>query len=236
VPAALLGFTLRSFLLPRGSRYVSVRQHPPTVSPAVATAAKQRAGPAGRGFWALTLARVPGRWRGFRTPTTGCSLGFSPFQGLRRPSCTSLRPHSSHALCHPARGPGSRRPRVSIDVRLTAPTPRQAAAPDPVTLVGFLHLCDPAIRTASRLSPSHVAFALASVGGQATVTDRLVYCSFNLVGWVFASCFAKYLFHLWPNLRLPPDAGGNLHYSAGLSPGYFLSVSLIRLLISNACR
>jgi hypothetical protein len=32
------------------------------------------------------------------------------------------------------------------------------------------------------ISLPHFPAAVASVGGQATVTDRLVYCSFNLVG------------------------------------------------------
>jgi hypothetical protein len=43
-PTALLGFTLRSFPLPQGIRHVSVRKHPLTVFPAVATVASD--GPA----------------------------------------------------------------------------------------------------------------------------------------------------------------------------------------------
>jgi len=59
-PAALLGFTLRSFLLPQGSRtFPRGSTHIPFFLPLLPPP-KQRAGPAGRGFWALTLARVPG--------------------------------------------------------------------------------------------------------------------------------------------------------------------------------
>jgi hypothetical protein len=60
VPAALLGFTLRSFLLPEGFRaFPRGRTHVPFFPP-VLPPPKQWAGPASRGFWALTLPRVPG--------------------------------------------------------------------------------------------------------------------------------------------------------------------------------
>jgi hypothetical protein len=52
-PAALLGFTLRSFLLPEGRLCVSARARPPTVSSCKWNhLPRQEAGPAGRGFWA----------------------------------------------------------------------------------------------------------------------------------------------------------------------------------------
>jgi hypothetical protein len=51
---------LRSFLRLQGIRDVTVRKDPRAVSPAVIPAGEQQAGPAGRGFWALTLASVPG--------------------------------------------------------------------------------------------------------------------------------------------------------------------------------
>jgi hypothetical protein len=55
-----LGFTLRSFLLPQGSHaFPRGSTHVPFLLPLLPPP-KQRAGPAGRGFWALTLARVPG--------------------------------------------------------------------------------------------------------------------------------------------------------------------------------
>jgi hypothetical protein len=60
IPAALLGFALRSVPLSQGNRAVSAAMNPLAVSPAVATDIRRcRAGPAGRGLWALTLARVP---------------------------------------------------------------------------------------------------------------------------------------------------------------------------------
>jgi hypothetical protein len=52
-PAALLGFTLWSFLLPEGRQCVSASTHPLTVSSRKCNhLPKQEAGPAGRGFWA----------------------------------------------------------------------------------------------------------------------------------------------------------------------------------------
>jgi hypothetical protein len=77
-PAALLGFTLRSFLLPEGIRPVSGRKNPPTVSPVGIPAPKR--GPARQ-------ATVPGFQpfreslairRGVSTQTAGCSPGFCP--------------------------------------------------------------------------------------------------------------------------------------------------------------
>jgi hypothetical protein len=58
-PAALLGFSLRSFLLWRGIRHVSTRMRPHTVSTSVIPAAKRLAGTEARGSWVFTLARVP---------------------------------------------------------------------------------------------------------------------------------------------------------------------------------
>jgi hypothetical protein len=77
-PAALVGFTLRSFLLPKGIRRVSARKDPPTVSPSGIPDAKHQAGSTGYGSWVLTLSEVPGGPRVFSTRTTGCSLGFRP--------------------------------------------------------------------------------------------------------------------------------------------------------------
>jgi len=61
-PAALLGFTLRSFLLPKGIHGVSARMNPPTVSPAAALTA--------------CTANRAGRPR---------FLGFHPFESPWRP-------------------------------------------------------------------------------------------------------------------------------------------------------
>jgi hypothetical protein len=77
-PAALLGFTLRSFLLPEGIHPVSGWKDPPTVSPVRIPTPKWR--PAGQ-------AAVPGfrpfreslaTRHGFNTRTAGCSPGFRP--------------------------------------------------------------------------------------------------------------------------------------------------------------
>jgi hypothetical protein len=59
-PAALLGFTLRSLLLPEGIRPVSERKDPPTVSPVGIPAPKARAGSTGRSSWVSALPGVPG--------------------------------------------------------------------------------------------------------------------------------------------------------------------------------
>ncbi len=68
------------------------------------------------------------------------------------------------------------------------------------------------------ISPSHFPAAVASGGGQATVTDRLVYVLFTWWDGLAPSCFAGYWFHLWLNLRLPPDAGGIVQNATGFSP------------------
>jgi hypothetical protein len=59
-PAALLGFTLRRFLLTEGIRAFRPRSTRLPFNLAVFPPPKCRAGPIGRGFWALTLPRVPG--------------------------------------------------------------------------------------------------------------------------------------------------------------------------------
>lgn len=103
------------------------------------------AGPTGRGFWALTLPRVPGDRTGFNSPTAGCSLGFCPPRVSRPRPCPGFHPRSSHAL-H-ARSHSDhvrRRPGVSIGSRLALsnatgkPTTLQRT-----TLPGFSRLYDP---------------------------------------------------------------------------------------------
>jgi hypothetical protein len=59
-PTALLGFTLRSLLLPRGIHaFPHGCTHVPFLPPLLPSP-ERRAGPAGRGSWVLTLARIPG--------------------------------------------------------------------------------------------------------------------------------------------------------------------------------
>jgi len=79
VPAALLGFTLRSVPLSKGNRIVSDSGEP-TYRSLICIPLHRGAG-AGLtscGFWALTLSRVPNDPRVFSTRTAGCSLGFFP--------------------------------------------------------------------------------------------------------------------------------------------------------------
>jgi len=85
-PTALLGFTLRSFLHPQGTRrVVRTGMNPRTVYLAVDSGYRNtRAGSASRGFWALTPARVPGSQHVFSMPATGCSPGFTPFRATRK--------------------------------------------------------------------------------------------------------------------------------------------------------
>jgi hypothetical protein len=78
-PAALLGFTLRSFLLPKGRPYVSAPAYPPTVPPASETTYRSRrpalqAAVSGHCPSGESLAAK----RGFSTSTAGCSPGFRP--------------------------------------------------------------------------------------------------------------------------------------------------------------
>jgi hypothetical protein len=64
-PAALLGFTLRSFLLPKGIRGFRPGSTHLPFNPAVFPPLKRRAGPMGPGFWALTLSEAPNDRTGF---------------------------------------------------------------------------------------------------------------------------------------------------------------------------
>jgi len=150
-PAGFVSHRRRSWDSPFGassSRKVSGafppgRTHIPFFLPLIPLP-KQRAGPAGRGFWASTLAGVPGSRRRISTPTTGCSLGFCPSRVCRPKSGPGFRPASSHTLCTRARGYMCRRPRVSIDFGLDPSIcrgkPRQTGKP---TLLGFPHLLNP---------------------------------------------------------------------------------------------
>jgi len=149
-PAALMGFTLRSFLLPKGIQGVSARKDPPTVSPAGIPCAEHKAGSTGRGSWVLTLPRVPGDQHVFSAPATGCSLGFGPSRVRQRKPWPGFRPASSHALV--AFQP--RRPGVSIGSRPgSAPGGKPPDTLDP-TLLGFSHQHRPSHSGSSH--PSYV--------------------------------------------------------------------------------
>jgi hypothetical protein len=80
-PAALLGFTLRSFLLSQGIRSVSGRMNPLTVHfPIYPTPTCVGMGPARETAVSglPPLRRVPDGPRVFSTRTAGCSPGFMP--------------------------------------------------------------------------------------------------------------------------------------------------------------
>jgi hypothetical protein len=88
VPAALMGFTLRSIPLSKGIRtFPPGSTHLPFLPP-VAPSPKRRPVPKGRGSWALTLSRVPcGSNVCLRRRLAGYSLGFPTLPGH---ACDSL--------------------------------------------------------------------------------------------------------------------------------------------------
>jgi hypothetical protein len=99
IPAALMGFTLRSVLLTEGGgTFPSRRTHMPFSLP-LYPVQLHGAGPAGRGFWALTLPRVPGDdGVCLARPPLVAPLGFCPFRVSQRRPWPGLHPTSSHAL------------------------------------------------------------------------------------------------------------------------------------------
>jgi hypothetical protein len=114
---------LRSFLLPQGIRYVTARKDPHAVPTSVFPVAKRRAGPAVRGFWALTLARVPGGQRGFRALYRWLLPWGSPLPG---PASESLDRDSARSpLTRFAVRPWTHPPAPQSFDRLPAHPPRQ---------------------------------------------------------------------------------------------------------------
>jgi hypothetical protein len=142
-PAALMGFTLRSFSLSKGIRSVSARKDPPAVSPAGMPARLRRqAGPAGRGFWALPLSRVPcDRALRLASRPRDAPLGFAPSRACPQEPWRRSLSASSHALHTLARERGEyRRLRVSIGSRFTSPALKdRPPAWREVALLGFSH-------------------------------------------------------------------------------------------------
>jgi hypothetical protein len=131
MPAALLGFALRSFLLLQG-----IRTSPPgsphiPFLPPFLPAAKTT----GRSRWAAVSGLRPLREslaieHVFSTPTAGCSPGIHPSWANQPASWLEFRRASSHALTgrNDARL-GRRRLRVSIDARLTSSLRRASTTP-----------------------------------------------------------------------------------------------------------
>jgi hypothetical protein len=137
-PAALMGFTLRSFPLSEGVRYVSVRKNPPTVAPAGIPYVRRGAGAAGCGSWGLTLPRVPGEPRVFSTPPAGCSLGFRPSRVLPTQAAAGTSPDFlSRASQTDRSAPGA--PEYRSTRVAPHPASQRAARPHEAALVGFLH-------------------------------------------------------------------------------------------------
>jgi hypothetical protein len=85
-PAGLVSYRRRSWDSPFGAfpsrkvhaAFATVWTHMPFHPPVTPAARKRRAGPTGRGSWALTLPRVPGCQTGVSTLATGGSHGFRP--------------------------------------------------------------------------------------------------------------------------------------------------------------
>jgi len=152
-PAALVGFTLRSFLLSKGIRaFPSGRTHLP-FRPPVYPMRMHQAGSTGYGSWVLTLSEVPDDPHVFSTRPAGCSLGFGPSRVRQRKPWPGFRPASSHALL--AFRP--RRPGVSIGSRPgSAPGGKPPDSHDP-TLLGFSHQHRP-----SHSGSSHPSYAFTS--------------------------------------------------------------------------
>jgi hypothetical protein len=144
-PAALLGFTLRSLTFQQvSSRF---RLEEPTYRSACRCSHRRSVGPARQ-------AAVPGlcpcrKFRptasGFSTAAAGSSLGVHPsracHEGLDRAFTRSPLTRFADRITN---DPSSRRPRVSINLRLDPPLPPgRPSNGRRTTLLGFPHLPDP---------------------------------------------------------------------------------------------
>jgi hypothetical protein len=79
IPAALMGLTLRSFLLQGGSRRVSATMNPHAVGSLDISLPKQGPARTNLDFWVLTLPESPlPRTARFGAGEAGCSLGIFP--------------------------------------------------------------------------------------------------------------------------------------------------------------
>jgi hypothetical protein len=81
IPAALMGLSLRSFLLQGGNRRVSATMSPHAVGSSDISLPKQGPARTNLDFWVLTLPKSPWpRTARFGTGTAGCSPGFFPYR------------------------------------------------------------------------------------------------------------------------------------------------------------
>ena len=139
-PAALLGFSLRRFPLPRGFVSVSAGKDPHTVGLQVTPAPKCQTGRAGLSFWVHTSRKC--------LATDGClsrrspapPLGFTPPGPSRQSldqdfSRSPLTRFADPAIAHRIH----RRPRVSIGSRLAPTELAPECTPVEATLLGFPH-------------------------------------------------------------------------------------------------
>jgi hypothetical protein len=143
-PAALLGFTLRSFLLPQGIRHVSGRKHPLTVFPAVVPDAEALGRPDRPRFLGFDPCWSPWRPQACLAPRPLDAPMGLPLPGSARGSLDQdfARPPLTRFAARPTNRPDHRRHRVSIGSRLATPfrcsklhrvgrsDPRRVFAPD----------------------------------------------------------------------------------------------------------
>ena len=120
-PAALLGFTLRSFLLLEGIRDVSARMDPHTVSPAAIPCAEARSRHGRPRFLGFAPSESP--WRPRMCLAHGAldaPLGLTLLGSCGQKPWSRFRPTSSHTL---VRRPNRRTAPQSIDQPLSSPHP-----------------------------------------------------------------------------------------------------------------
>jgi hypothetical protein len=104
IPAALMGFTLRSFLLSQGIRRISAWMLPLTISPVGAPAAEAKGRPSR--VWFLGFYPSESPWRldkGLTCQPLDAPLGFCPSRVCHRKPCSGFRPNSSRTLCRAQR-------------------------------------------------------------------------------------------------------------------------------------
>lgn len=115
IPAALMGLTLRSFLLQGGSRRVSATVSPHAVGSLDISLPKQGPARTNLDYWVLTLPGVPRRApHVLARAWPDAPLGFS-LPGHAMPIWTKPSPSLPSHACEPCTRQGPWRRRVSID-------------------------------------------------------------------------------------------------------------------------
>jgi len=85
-PAALMGFTLRRFPLPRGFHSLFGLEEPTyRWLSSYSAAVRRQTGLTNLGFWVLASRKCLANARVFKPASTGASLGFRPFRAIERP-------------------------------------------------------------------------------------------------------------------------------------------------------